>query len=131
VTERDAVERSDEPVTADRLEADLRDLGLAAGDAVLVHSSLSALCWVCGGAPAVVDALLNVVTDDGMVVMPTHTGYSDPEDWENPPVPDNWTDEIWATMPPYRPDVTLTRGMGAIPECFQNYTGVVRSRHSH
>nr|WP_227375681.1 AAC(3) family N-acetyltransferase [Haladaptatus halobius] len=77
------------------------------------------------------DALLNVVTEDGTVVMPTHTEYSDPEDWENPPVPDNWTDEIRATMPPYRPDVTPTHGMGAIPECFRNYPGVVGSRHPH
>ncbi|WP_227355448.1 aminoglycoside N(3)-acetyltransferase [Haladaptatus salinisoli] len=131
MSEGEAIEESDEPVTADRIEAGLRALGLAAGDAVLVHSSLSSLGWVCGGAPAVVDALLNVVTDDGTVVMPTHTGYSDPADWENPPVPDDWLDEIRATMPPYRPEVTPTRGMGAIPECFRSYPGVARSRHPH
>ncbi|WP_458186055.1 aminoglycoside N(3)-acetyltransferase [Haladaptatus sp. NG-WS-4] len=131
MTEGDVIDESDAPVTVTRLEADLRDLGLSAGDTVLAHSSLSSLGWVCGGAPAVVDALRSVVTKDGTVVMPTHTGLSDPADWENPPVPDDWVPEIRATMPPYRPDVTPTRGMGAIPECFRNYPGVVRSRHPH
>lgn len=130
MTERDAIEQSDDPVTVDRLAADLRDLGVVAGDVVLVHSSLSALGWVSGGAPAVVDALMQVVTDDGTLVMPTHSGhYSDPADWENPPVPDEWLPEIRETMPPYRPAVTPSRGMGAIPECFRTYPDVVRSRH--
>jgi len=130
VTERDAVDRTDAPVTVDRLVADLRDLGVAAGDTVLVHSSLSALGWVSGGAPAVVDALLRAVTADGTLVMPTHSGhYADPAGWEHPPVPDDWEDEIRATMPPYRPAVTPSRGMGAVPECFRTYPDVVRSRH--
>ncbi|WP_458206022.1 aminoglycoside N(3)-acetyltransferase [Haladaptatus sp. NG-SE-30] len=132
MTEGDTIDESDTPVTVNRLEADLRELGLAAGDTVLVHSSLSSLGWVCGGAPAVVDALLSVVTENGTVVMPTHTaGHSDPEDWQNPPVPDDWVDDIRATMPPFRPDVTPTRGMGAIPECFRSYPGVIRSQHPH
>ncbi|MFC6726116.1 AAC(3) family N-acetyltransferase, partial [Halobium palmae] len=47
----------DEPVTTDSIVSDLRDLGVERGDVLLVHSSLSSLGWVSGGAPAVVDAL--------------------------------------------------------------------------
>ncbi|WP_331235982.1 aminoglycoside N(3)-acetyltransferase [Natronorarus salvus] len=128
--EREAIERSDEPVTVDRLKSDLRTLGLEPGDAVLVHCSLSALGWVSGGAPAVVDSLREVLTEAGTLAMPTHsTQLSDPARWENPPVPDPWIERIRETAPPYRKEVTPTRMMGAVAECFRTYPGVLRSDH--
>lgn len=130
MTEGDAVERVADPVTVSSIAADLRSLGIEAGETLLVHSSLRSLGWVCGGAQAVVDALQTVVTDSGTLVMPTHTGqYSDPEAWSNPPVPDEWVERIPESMPPFRPAVTPTRGMGSIPECFRTYPGVVRGPH--
>lgn len=123
-------DRSPEPVTAGSITSDLRALGVESGQTVLVHGSLSALGWVCGGAPAVVDALQRVVTESGTVVMPTHTpGNRDPSNMEHPPVPESWHDTIREEMPPYRPAVTPTQGMGAIPECFRDYPGVERSAH--
>lgn len=123
-------DRSSEPVTVDSMTSDLRALGVEAGQALLVHGSLSALGWVCGGPPAVVDALLRVVGEEGTVVMPTHSpGNRDPTSMENPPVPDSWYDTIRDQMPPYRPAVTPTQGMGAIAECFRSYPGVRRSDH--
>ncbi|WP_049928068.1 aminoglycoside N(3)-acetyltransferase [Halopiger goleimassiliensis] len=123
-------ERSPEPITVESIASDLRDLGLEAGDTVLVHGSLSSLGWVCGGAPAVVDALQRVVTADGTIVMPTHSpGNMDPADMGNPPVPESWYDTIREQMPAYRPDVTPTQGMGAIAECFRSSPGVRRSDH--
>lgn len=130
MTEADAIERVDEPVTVSSLVEDLQSLGIDAGDTLLVHASLSALGWVAGGAPAVVDALRSVLTPAGTLVMPTHsTQYGDPSDWEAPPVPDGWVPTIREARPPFRPAVTPTRGMGAIPECFRGYPDVVRSRH--
>jgi len=123
-------DRSPEPVTVDSMADDLRAIGVTAGQTVLVHGSLSALGWVCGGAPAVVDAIERVVGEDGTVVMPTHSpGNMDPADWENPPVPDSWYETIRETMPPYRPAIAPTRGMGAIAECFRSCPGVHRSDH--
>lgn len=123
-------ERSDEPVTTDSLTDDFHDLGLRSGDTAIVHSSLSSLGWVCGGPPAVIDALQRVITPSGNIVMPTHSpGNRDPADMHNPPVPEDWYDTIREQMPPYRPAVTPTRGMGAIPECFRSYPGVHRSDH--
>ena len=128
--EREAIERSDEPVTVDRLRSDLRTLGLEPGDAVLVHCSLSALGWVSGGAPAVVDSLREVLTEAGTLAMPTHsTQLSDPARWENPPVPDPWIERIRESAPPYRAEITPTRTMGAVAECFRTYPGVLRSAH--
>jgi aminoglycoside 3-N-acetyltransferase len=47
--------------------------GLAAGDLVLVHSSLRKLGPVEGGAETVIDALLATVGPAGTVAVPTHT----------------------------------------------------------
>jgi len=128
--EREAVDRVDDPVTVSSLTTDLQELGVQAGDTLLVHASLSALGWVAGGAPAVVDALQAAVTDDGTLVVPTHTGqYSDPAAWSNPPVPDDWVETVRDERPAYRPEITPTRAVGAIPECFRTYPGTVRSRH--
>lgn len=128
--EADAIDQIDDPNTVTSLVDDFRGLGISPGDTLLVHSSMSALGWVCGDAPAVVDALQDTVTETGTLVMPTHTTqYSDPADWEQPPVPDDWVATIRERRPPYRTAVTPSRGMGAIPECFRCYPETIRSRH--
>lgn len=121
---------SPEPVTVESMTSDLHNLGVEAGQRVLVHGSLSALGWVCGDAPAVVDALKCVVGESGTVVMPTHSpGNRDPTKMSAPPIPESWYDLVREQMPSYRPAVTPTQGMGAIAECFRSYLGVRRSDH--
>ena len=128
--ERDAVEAVEEPVTVDGIVADLRELGVTPGETLLVHSSLRSLGWVAGGAQAVVEALQWTVTEDGTLVVPTFTAqYTDPTGWSNPPVPDEWVGTMPERMPTFRPAVTSTRSVGAVPECFRSHPGVVRSRH--
>ncbi|MFC7234609.1 aminoglycoside N(3)-acetyltransferase [Halosegnis marinus] len=119
------------PTTPDRIAGDLRALGVAPDDLLLVHSSLSALGWVPGGAQGAVEGLRAAVPD-GTLVVPTHsTGLSDPSGWENPPIPESWHDTVRAETPAYRPDATPTRGMGAIPDCLRDYDDAVRSDHPH
>jgi len=124
------VERVDEPVTPGQVAADLRALGVEQGDVLLVHSSLSAVGWVPGGAQGVVEGLRDAVGSDGTLVVPTHsTQLMDPASFSNPPVPESWYEPIRATKPAYRPDATPTHGMGAIPECLRDYEEAVRSDH--
>ncbi len=130
MSEETAIERVEEPVTVDRLVGDLRDLGVAAGDTLLVHASLSELGWVAGGAQAVAEALRAAVTPDGTVVVPTFTGqYTDPATWSSPPVPETWVERIPDDLPPFRPAVTPSRAVGAVPECLRCHPDARRSDH--
>lgn len=116
--------------TRDSLAAELRGLGLRPGETLLVHSSLSSLGWVCGGAATAVTALLDALGDAGTLVVPTHSGdNSDPAEWGNPPVPEAWWADIRASMPPFDARTTPTRGMGAVPEAVRNWPGALRSGH--
>lgn len=118
------------PRTREGLARDLAALGVRPGMTLLVHSSLRSIGWVCGGAVAVVQALMDVLTEQGTLVMPTHSAnLSAPERWVAPPVPKEWIPIIRASMPAYDPAVTPTWFMGRIPELFRTMPGVVRSDH--
>lgn len=117
-------------VTVESLRAGFTALGIEKGMVLLVHSSLSAMGWVCGGAVAVIIALQEVLGDTGTLVMPTHsTDLSDPSQWEKPPVPESWWQTIRETMPAYDSDLTPTRSMGKIAETFRKQKDVLRSAH--
>jgi len=58
-------------VSKGQIKADLRKIGLHKGSVVLVHSSLSSIGYVRGGADAVIEALLETVGEKGTVVVPT------------------------------------------------------------
>jgi aminoglycoside 3-N-acetyltransferase len=97
---------------------------------VIVHSSLSSLGWVCGGSQAVVLALMDVLTESGTLVMPTHSAdYSDPGKWKNPPVPESWLEAIRQNMPAFDPRTVPTLGMGRLPETFRSWPEALRSSH--
>jgi aminoglycoside 3-N-acetyltransferase len=130
MSEQEAVRQTETPATVATLARDLGDLGVVSGMTLLVHSSLSALGWVCGGPVAVVQALLKVLGDSGTLVMPSFSGgYSEPSHWVAPPVPEEWWATIRAEAPAYDPAVTPTRKMGVVVEGFRRWPGTLRSAH--
>ena len=96
-------------LTQREIEHGLARLGLKPRATVVVHSSLSSLGPVSGGADAVIDALLEVLGPDGTLLMPTH------------PARDGRT---------FDPE-TVPSDMGVISETFRLRTGVLRSRHPY
>ena len=107
--------QSQTPVTRQEIAADLRRIGLRPGDVVLVHSSLSRLGNVQGGAEAAVDALLDAAAPSGTVLFPTLTG-SERDGPDCPPIMDVR-------------ETSCVRWVGRIPEVARRRPDVVRSLH--
>jgi len=72
-------------VTETDIRTGLEELGLRSGDTVVVHSSLSSFGQVEGGAQIVVDALLDVLGDEGTLVFPTFNYQPDVFDPDDTP----------------------------------------------
>lgn len=64
-------------VTKSMLITALREIGLTAGDAVVVHSSLKSFGQVKGDSATIVSAVLAVVGADGLVTMPVYAQSED------------------------------------------------------
>ena len=130
MSEEKIISETKEPVTKSLLVKQFTELGIKKGMTLLVHSSLSSLGWVCGGAVTVIKALEEVLTEEGTLVMPSHScNLSDPSHWQFPPVPESWWQTIKDEMPVFEKDLTPTCGMGVIAETFRKQNGVVRSSH--
>jgi aminoglycoside 3-N-acetyltransferase len=130
MSEGSVVERTATPLTVTSLTEQLRACGLAEGQTVLVHLSMSRLGWIVGGAEAVILALLAAVGESGTIMMPTNSSNNtDPQEWQHPPVPEAWWQTIRDHTPAYNPLTTPTRGMGVVPELFRTRPGALRSAH--
>ena len=92
------------------ISRDLKALGIKEGDVIIVHSSLSSMGRVDGGAETVIDALSDVTGVEGTLLFPAFTYKEVYEsgcyDHKNTPV-----------------------CVGAIPEAFRKRDGVIRSLH--
>jgi len=113
-------------VSKDDIKAGLGKLGLKKGDSVGVHSSLSSFGYVEDGADTVIDALLEVVGEEGNIVMPTHSAnllevQRTPEEIAMGVA---WLYKIL----PYNPEETPCT-TGTIPETFRRRKGAVRGSH--
>ena len=97
--------------TRDRIADDLSELGVRAGGVLLVHSSLSALGHVPGGAETVIRGLLQALGPEGTLLLPTLT---------------------YEHVTPKHPIFDVRRtpsNVGIIPETFRLRPGSMRSIH--
>lgn len=108
----------------------LASVGVGEGQSIMVHTSLSSLGFVCGGAQIVIEALLESVGSEGTIMMPTQSWKNlDPTTgvhWEEP---EQWWQIIRDNWPAYNKDITPTNTMGAVAEMFRKWPGSLRSDH--
>ncbi|MCC7477341.1 AAC(3) family N-acetyltransferase [bacterium] len=118
------------PVTREWLQRDLAALGLRPGMLLMLHCSLSALGYVPGEEAAVIAAVRGCLGDSGTLLMPSFSsGNTDPANWCNPPVPEEWWETVRAELAPFDPLTSRTRQMGRVAEYFRSLPGIVRSGH--
>jgi len=111
-------------VTKEDIKRGLRQLGLMRGDVIGAHSSLSSFGYVEGGADTVIDALLETVSEEGTIVMPTYSTNRENVDRTQREIElgVTWKSRIL----PYDPEETPC-WTGRIPETLRKRKGAVRS----
>lgn len=113
------------PATRRSLAADLSRLGLAAGDAVLVHAALRRVGPIIGGPDAVIAALGDVVGPAGTILAYTDWQGQDGELADAAVYTDP---SIRRDIPPFDPLTSrATRDNGAFPELLRTAPGALRS----
>lgn len=113
----------------DILEA-LEKVGVCKGQVLMVHTSLSSLGYVCGGAQVVIEALLETVGREGTIMMPAQSWKNlDPATGVHWEVPESCWPLIRENWPAYDKNITPTNTMGAVAEMFRQWPGAVRSDH--
>jgi len=98
------------------ISRDLIRLGVKAGDILFVNSSMSSIGRVLGGPDEVIDAIEDVLTPAGTLVMPA---FPQPHEKMLSALQEN---EIFDSA-------STTSTLGQIPESFRRRTGVLRSLH--
>jgi len=104
------------PIPQAELASQLRALGLGPGDTVFIHSSLSRIGHVIGGAEAVVAALRDAVGPEGTVAAPTS--------------PFRGSLRGYLESRPFFDLQQTPSQMGAISEALRRHPGAVRSREA-
>jgi aminoglycoside 3-N-acetyltransferase len=113
-------------LTQKHIEDGLQQLGLSKGGVAEVHSSLSSLGWVEGGAPTVVDALMNVVGEQGTLVMSAY-----PVSLPLPLTEEEKARGILAKVRIFGENYAGKTGMGAIADEFRCRPGMLLGTGIH
>ncbi|WP_433204026.1 aminoglycoside N(3)-acetyltransferase [Nocardia sp. CA-107356] len=105
-----------------------RRAGVREGMSVIMHSSLSSIGRVDGGAATVIACLRSALGPAGTLVTPTFTWQVADPNLDHAGVPDSAVIERRAAVPTFHPGLPST-GMGAVPELLRCLPGSVRSSH--
>ncbi len=125
-------------ITKRQLVKDLRELGLSQGQTVMLHASIKSIGpQIEGGPKTVLDALFEILTESGTVMMlvgwkdnPYNLFAADFQDdidqW-----PEDKCRKFYESSPAFDPEHSLADVgiMGAMTEHFRSYPGSIRSRH--
>ncbi|WP_068614818.1 aminoglycoside N(3)-acetyltransferase [Paenibacillus tuaregi] len=117
-------------LTREDLIKQFRACGVSRGQVIFVHTSLSSLGFVVGGAETLIRALLDIVGEEGTLMMPSQTWKNlDPSTGVHGDVPKDWWPVIREHWPAYDKEITPAIGMGVVAEIFRKWPGARRSSH--
>jgi len=118
----------DKPVTRSAIARNLRALGVQPGGIVMVHTSMSAIGWVIGGAESVIRALFDVIGPEGTLL--AYIGWEDEPPQPLEDLPPTALAAVRAEHPAYDPLVAHARNdHGRVPEALRVWPGAVHSGH--
>ena len=108
------------------LTNDLEGLGVVSGSTLIVHSSLRSIGWVDGGAPTLVQALIDTLGPAGTLAMPAATPeFVDPA---TPGASEAEVERARGELPLFDRMLTPT-SLGVVPETFRKWPKTLRSDH--
>ena len=110
------ISRTEQTITKHRIIKDLKKLGLDQGDIVFLHSSLKSIGYVEGGAATVIDAIIEVLSPSGTLIVPTFSLKKS--------IYKTCMDKTYI----FDPQTTGTT-IGIIPSTFLQYPDIYRSIH--
>jgi len=122
------MDRSELPiVTRSRIADDLRNLGVLPGQVVMLHASVKAIGWVVGGPDMVLQALFDVLTPAGTLMM--YVGWEDTlyhlAEW-----PADRQRAYLEECPPFDPARSRAyRKWSILTEYLRTWPGAYRSNH--
>ncbi|HEX8514814.1 MAG TPA: AAC(3) family N-acetyltransferase [Bacteroidia bacterium] len=108
-------QQANEGFTKDYIKAELAGMGIRKGDSVLVHSSMSKIGFVEGGAATIISALQECVGEEGTLLFPVFPARGRNKDHLE-------------EYPLFDVNTTPSQ-MGSITEYFRKLPGVYRSLH--
>jgi aminoglycoside 3-N-acetyltransferase len=122
------MEPSDLPtITRSRLVHDLRQLGVRPGGVLMLHASVKAIGWIVGGPDVVLQALLDVLTPDGTLMM--YVGWEEAI-YEMAEWPEEKRRAYLEECPPFDPATSRAyRKWSILTEYLRTWPGAQRSQH--
>jgi aminoglycoside 3-N-acetyltransferase len=101
-------------MTLEQIVQDIRAMGVRASDLLLVHSSLKSIGHVEGGAETVARAIVEVVSPDGTVFVPTFNFGKHPWDPRTTPSFTGAITEAFRHLPGHQRSLQCTHPLSAI-----------------
>ena len=128
---RTADKKRSPPITKSRLVADLKRLGVALGDTLMLHASVKAIGWIVGGPDVVIQALLEVLGKKGTLMM--YVGWED-SPWGAPhkfaELPEEWRRAYLEEFPPFDSATSrANRKWSILTEYLRTWPGAYRSNN--
>ncbi len=115
-----------QPITRSELAASLRKLGVSSGNTIMLHASVKAIGWIVGGPDVVIQALLDVLGQEGTLMM--YVAWEEDAPYSLAQLPGKWQEAYLKECPPFDPTRSrANRGWSILTEYLRTWPGAYRS----